>query len=122
MAARLKVNLDEQLNRKLSPTAMALSRTKLPWIVVPSQRLPDEAGPLSYKEQMFERLRRKILTARLKVTLDEQLNRETFATVMALSRMKLPPIVLLLSLAVIACPTGSKAAKGSVTRERRNSR
>lgn len=43
------------------------------------------------KQQMFERLRREILAARLKVTLDEQFKRETSPTVKALAGMKLPP-------------------------------
>ncbi|WP_146069186.1 hypothetical protein [Arthrobacter sp. ZGTC412] len=42
---------------------------------------------------MFESLRREILTARLKVTLDEQLGRETSPTVKRLSMMALPPTV-----------------------------
>lgn len=42
------------------------------------------------KNQMFDRLRREILAARLKVTLDEQLKRETSPTVKALADMKLP--------------------------------
>jgi hypothetical protein len=45
------------------------------------------------KDQVFDTLRREILAARLKVTLDEQLERETSPTVLRLSRMKLPPIV-----------------------------
>jgi hypothetical protein len=45
------------------------------------------------KDQVFATLRREILAARLKVTLDEQLNRETSPTVKALAGMKLPPIV-----------------------------
>ncbi|WP_354191377.1 hypothetical protein [Arthrobacter sp. UYCu712] len=45
------------------------------------------------KEQVFATLRREILAARLKVVLDEQLNRETSPTVKALAQMKLPPIV-----------------------------
>ena len=42
------------------------------------------------KEQVFATLRREILAARLKVTLDEQLNRETSPTVKPLGKMKLP--------------------------------
>lgn len=45
------------------------------------------------KEQVMNTLRREILAARLKVTLDEQLGRETSQTVKRLSKMKLPPIV-----------------------------
>ncbi|MDJ0356058.1 hypothetical protein [Paenarthrobacter sp. PH39-S1] len=45
------------------------------------------------KEQVFAMLRREILAARLKVTLDEQLDRETSPTVKALAQMKLQPIV-----------------------------
>jgi hypothetical protein len=44
------------------------------------------------KEQVFATLRREILAARLKVTLDVQLGRETSRTVKALAGMKLPPI------------------------------
>jgi hypothetical protein len=44
------------------------------------------------KDQVFDTLRREILAARLKVTLDEQLHRETSETVKRLSEMKLPPI------------------------------
>lgn len=43
------------------------------------------------REQLFARLRREILAARLKVTLDEQLHRETSPTVKHLAGMKLPP-------------------------------
>lgn len=43
------------------------------------------------KEQLFATLRREILAARLKVTLDEQLHRETSPTVKRLAGMKLPP-------------------------------
>lgn len=45
------------------------------------------------KEQVFKKLRREILAARLKVTLDQQLNRETSPSVKRLSEMKLPPPV-----------------------------
>lgn len=45
------------------------------------------------KEQVFDTLRREILAARLKVTLDEQLNRPTSVTVKRLAMMKLPPMV-----------------------------
>ncbi|MGF4043314.1 hypothetical protein ACX800_03845 [Paenarthrobacter nitroguajacolicus] len=44
------------------------------------------------KEQVFKKLRREILAARLKVTLDQQLNRETSPSVKRLSEMKLPPV------------------------------
>ena len=44
------------------------------------------------KEQVFDILRREILTARLKVTLDEQLGRGTSPTVIRLSKMQLPPL------------------------------
>lgn len=44
------------------------------------------------KDQVFDTLRREILAARLKGTLDEQLNRETSPTVKRLARMKLPPL------------------------------
>ncbi len=47
----------------------------------------------SHKDQVFATLRREILAARLKVTLDEQLKRETSPTVKALSQMKLPPSI-----------------------------
>lgn len=44
------------------------------------------------KEQVFATLRREILAARLKVTLDEQLGRLTSDTVKRLAGMKLPRI------------------------------
>lgn len=43
------------------------------------------------KRALFARLRRAILAARLKVTLDEELGRETTPTQLALARMRLPP-------------------------------
>lgn len=45
------------------------------------------------KDQVFDTLRREILAARLKVTLDEQLKRTTSQTVKRLAQMKLPPLV-----------------------------
>ncbi|PYI69826.1 hypothetical protein CVV68_01600 [Arthrobacter livingstonensis] len=42
------------------------------------------------KDQFMATLRREILAARLKVTLDEQLHRETSLTVKRLANMKLP--------------------------------
>lgn len=45
------------------------------------------------KEEVFDTLRREILAARLKVTLDEQLKRPTSPTVKRLAGMKLPPVV-----------------------------
>lgn len=45
------------------------------------------------KDQVLDTLRREILAARLKVTLDEQLNRETSPTVQRLAGMRLPPSV-----------------------------
>jgi hypothetical protein len=42
------------------------------------------------KDQIFATLRREIFAARLKVTLDDQLGRETSPTVIRLSKMKLP--------------------------------
>lgn len=44
------------------------------------------------KRQLFVELRRNILAARLKVTLDEQLGRDTSDTVKRLAAMKLPPM------------------------------
>lgn len=44
------------------------------------------------KDRVFSTLRREILAARLKVTLDGQFGRETSPTVVRLSMMKLPPI------------------------------
>lgn len=45
------------------------------------------------KDQVFDTLRREILAARLKVTLDEQLRRPTSPTVKRLAGMKLPPTI-----------------------------
>jgi hypothetical protein len=47
---------------------------------------------LTRKELLFNVLRREIRAARLKVVLDEQLDRDTSPTVVALSRMALPPL------------------------------
>ncbi len=46
------------------------------------------------KDEVFDVLRREILAARLKVTLDEQLHRETSTIVKQLAGMKLPPTVV----------------------------
>lgn len=43
------------------------------------------------KAEMFDILRREILAARLKVTLDRELNRPTSDSVRRLAAMKLPP-------------------------------
>lgn len=48
-----------------------------------------EAGDADDRDQMLGALRREILAARLKVTLDEQLGRETSAAVKLLAGMKL---------------------------------
>ncbi|MGP0223236.1 MULTISPECIES: hypothetical protein [unclassified Paenarthrobacter] len=53
------------------------------------QKFSDKA----HKDQVFRKLRREILAARLKVTLDEQLKRPTSPTVKKLSEMKLPAII-----------------------------
>ncbi|MHA7271371.1 hypothetical protein [Arthrobacter sp. HLT1-20] len=47
----------------------------------------------AHKGEVFDTLRREILAARLKVTLDQELKRETSPTVKRLAGMKLPPIV-----------------------------
>lgn len=44
------------------------------------------------KDEMFARLRRNILLARLKVSLDEELKRPTSPRQKALAEMKLPPL------------------------------
>lgn len=55
-------------------------------------RVPGLRDPGLSKDQVFETLRREILAARLKVTLDEQLHRKTSPTVKRLAKMKLPPV------------------------------
>ncbi|POH73461.1 hypothetical protein [Arthrobacter glacialis] len=45
------------------------------------------------RDQVFDTLRREILAAQVKVTLDKELNRPTSETVKRLAGMKLPPIV-----------------------------
>lgn len=45
------------------------------------------------RDQVFDTLRREILAAQVKVTLDNELNRPTSDTVKRLAGMKLPPIV-----------------------------
>ncbi|QSZ47914.1 hypothetical protein AYX22_05505 [Arthrobacter sp. D5-1] len=61
---------------------------------------------------MFRKLRREILAARLKVTLDEQLNRKTSPTVKRLSEMKLPPIVRPVDLRVDTSTTADEPQQG----------
>lgn len=46
------------------------------------------------RAEVFATLRREILAARLKVTLDEELDRTTSPKVKLLAQMKLPPRVL----------------------------
>jgi hypothetical protein len=53
------------------------------------QPIPEGLDP-ARRDKIFATLRREILAARLKVTLDEQLGRETSATVKHLARMNLP--------------------------------
>lgn len=87
LAARLKVTLDEQLGRETSPMVKRLSRMKLPPIVhgddfsgearAKQERIHRSKYDPTNKERVFQTLRREILAARLKVTLDEQLGRET---------------------------------------------
>ncbi|AOT04706.1 hypothetical protein [Arthrobacter sp. U41] len=96
-AARLKVILDEELGRPTSVKVRRLAAMDLPPTVRSYQRVGGVSERTTYdptnKDQVFATLRREILAARLKVTLDEQLNRETSPTVKALAGMKLPPIV-----------------------------
>jgi hypothetical protein len=95
LAARLKVTLDEQLHRPTSPKVKLLAQMKLPPLVMPCPPVDGETKRRTYdptnKEQVFATLRREILAAQLKVTLDEQLGRETSPTVIRLSKTKLPP-------------------------------
>lgn len=97
LVARLKVTLDEELDRPTSTKVKLLAQMKLPPLVMPCPRVDGETKRRTYdptnKEQVFATLRREILAARLKVTLDEQLGRETSQTVIRLSKMKLPPRV-----------------------------
>lgn len=45
------------------------------------------------RDEVFDTLRREILAARVKVTLDKELKRPTSETVKRLAGMKLPPVV-----------------------------
>lgn len=117
LIARLKVTLDQEFNRESTPGQEALAAMKLPPLRskqqpvagctclqlhhqdVSGKRRSPVCAPVpetqsqsraERKRQLFDRLRREILAARLKVTLDEQLNRETSDTVKALAGMKLP--------------------------------
>ncbi|MGP9728270.1 hypothetical protein ACT3UD_14175 [Glutamicibacter sp. 287] len=75
---------------------MHLAGIKLPWIL----RSPRQADQIANygsinptrKDQAFDTLRREIFFARLKINLDDQLNRETSRTVKRLAGMNLPPI------------------------------
>lgn len=96
LAARLKVILDEELDRPTSVKVKRLAAMDLPRIVRSvshDDRATDRQTHVpTKKDQVFRTLRREILAARLKVTLDEQLGRETSRTVMRLAGMKLPPM------------------------------
>jgi hypothetical protein len=94
LAARLKVILDEELGRPTSVKVKRLAAMDLPRIVrsvAHDDRVTDRQTYVpTKKDEIFRTLRREILAARLKVTLDEQLGRETSPTVMRLAGMKLP--------------------------------
>ncbi|MCP1413685.1 hypothetical protein [Paenarthrobacter sp. A20] len=66
----------------------------------------------AHKDQVFRKLRREILAARLKVTLDEQLKRPTSPTVKKLSAMKLPAIVRTAEVPVVTTNKVDKRAAG----------
>ncbi|MGW6174344.1 hypothetical protein ACWF5H_12680 [Arthrobacter sp. NPDC055138] len=97
LVARLKVSMNELLGRDTPSKAMRQSRMKLAPIFrrhsQGDQVAHSRTGGPTNKERVFETLRREILAARLKVTLDEELDRQTSPTVKRLARMKLPPIV-----------------------------
>lgn len=97
LAARLKVALGELLGRAPSPQMTRLSRMKLAPVAGRHQRVDEVAVPRTYdptdRDQVLSTLRREILAAQLKETLDEQLGRETSPAVKRLARMELPPII-----------------------------
>lgn len=83
---RFQLSADRQAERQDPPTSEESDATQ--WSLAGNTT---SAGPAT-KERVFATLRREILIARLKVTLDQQLGRETSPTVIRLSKMKLPPI------------------------------
>lgn len=98
LAARLKVTLDDQLDRETSPTVQRLAKMKLPPIVRLSSHDADGRsceGQVAFtrKEHLIDTLRREISAARLKVTLDQELSRSTSSTVKRLAQMTLPPMI-----------------------------
>lgn len=57
------------------------------------RKLPRRKYDPTNRDQVLNALRQSILAAQLKVTLDEQLGRETSPKVLALSKRDLPPLV-----------------------------
>jgi hypothetical protein len=90
--ARLKVTLDELQGRETSSPVHELANLKIQKPKRSTEDFKKFLAGLS-KDEIFSLLRREIQAARLMVTLDEQLGRETSETVLKLSKMKLPPLI-----------------------------
>lgn len=70
------------------------TRIRRQWIKQGGGKITDSEVPgLPRKQELFRQLRREILAARLKVTLDQQLHRPTDPAVKSLARMRLPTSV-----------------------------
>lgn len=97
LAARLKVTLDQELGRTTSDQVKRLAAMDLPRIV--RQNCQDEyaADRRSYdstnKDPAPGASRREILVARLKVSVNELLGRETSLKAIQQSRMRLAPLL-----------------------------
>lgn len=57
------------------------------------RKLPRRTYDPNNRDQVLSALRRQILAAQLKVTLDEQLGRDTSQKVIELSKRELPPLI-----------------------------
>ncbi|WP_417219616.1 hypothetical protein [Arthrobacter sp.] len=92
--ARLRVTLDEELGRTTPDAVKKLAAFELPPIV---RERPQDEGTADRRrdgwQTLSNALRTKILKARLRVTLDEQLGRTTPESAKKLAALDLPPFV-----------------------------
>ena len=96
-AARLKVILDQELGRPTSDEVKRLAAMDLPPIVRRDYQDENAAGRrtcgVATEDPVPGTHRREILVARLKVSVNELLGRDTSSKAIRQSRMRLPPIV-----------------------------
>ncbi|TJY67340.1 hypothetical protein E4J89_15775 [Arthrobacter sp. CAU 1506] len=119
-AARLKVILDQELGRPTSDEVKLLAAMDLPRIVRRNYQGDDSADrrtcDSTNEDAAAGTSRREILVARLKVSMNELLGRDTPSKAMRQSRMKLAPIVRRHQGAdeVALCKTGGPTNKEQV--------